>query len=483
MALFGQKLFSQITIQDSLGGLAERKAGPREKSEVALTLARCFLDFFDDEIELASHSWVPEQIFFISPSASTPATRGDIYISLRPRPCELKPADLLEEFRAGNPILLSFARLLLEIETGEKITIPIDPETKKNLEVWGILCRLVNEKKYKGESVQYLEAVEGCLHLCNNLPRSKHRVTGSAASKVLRKAIYEKVIRKLELITNPYNAERKRQSSVSEYLQVKKPSTARPPGRVSPMGASKRETAIPGSPMGRLAPHSRLPDAPRPGMDSSRMSSHHRRGEQSRILKQPTQQRHGRFDGRLCDGSKTRRVSLQPISGQSMTRFSTYVAQPRTFEDLNRTWNSRFEFKESDDIVKIAILDTGIDLRHEDFRNMRAVAFYEGQPVSAQGETSQIERMPMKYRKNFCGNDENDVQDLDGHGTQVASIILRLAPRAELCIARICDGDVNRGLSEGKKQAVTEDSYIRHPRPEIVVKVSLSTGEDMSIQS
>jgi hypothetical protein len=166
-----------------------------------------------------------------------------------------------------------------------------------------------------------------------------------------------------------------------------------------------------------------------------------------------------------------------------MTRFSTYVAQPRTFEDLNGTWNSRFEFKEGDDIVKIAILDTGIDLDHEDFQNMRAVAFHKGRPVSAQGETSQINRMPMKYRKNFCGADENDVQDLDGHGTQVASIILRLAPRAELCIARICDGDVNRGLSEGEKQAVTEDSYIRHPRPEIVVKVSVYTGEDMSIQS
>lgn len=103
--------------------------------------------------------------------------------------------------------------------------------------------------------------------------------------------------------------------------------------------------------------------------------------------------------------------------------------------------------------------------------------------MSAQREKPQIERMPMKYRKNFCGNDENDVQDIDEHGTQVASIILRLAPTAELCIARICDGDVNRGLSKGKKQAVAEDGYIRHPRPEIVEKVSLSMGEDASIQS
>ena len=155
-----------------------------------------------------------------------------------------------------------------------------------------------------------------------------------------------------------------------------------------------------------------------------------------------------------------------------MTGFSTDLVQPRTFEDLNRTWDSRFEFKESDDVVKIAILDTGIDLLHEDFKNTRAIKFHEGRPVSAKGETSQIKRMPEKYWKNFCGNDDHNVQDLDGHGTQVASIILRLAPRAELCIARICDGDVNRGLSKGEKQ-VAEESYIRHPRPEIVANVGI----------
>lgn len=308
MALFSQKLFSQITIKDSLAGLAERKAGSREKAEIALTLARCLLDFFNDDIELASHTWAPEQIFFISPSTSTLATRGDIYVSLKPRSCELKPADLLKEFRAGNPVLLSFARLLLEIETGEKIPIQIHPETKDNEKSWGILCRFVKQKKDKGESVQYLEAVEGCLHLCNNLPRSKDRVTGSAASKVLRKAIYEKVIRKLELIANPHNSKRKRQFSVSEYPQAKKPSIARPPGRESPVVAfaSERRTAIPVSRMQRLALRSKLSDAPRPGVDSSRMSSHHRRGEQSRTPEQPTQQRHGRFDGRLCDSAKTR---------------------------------------------------------------------------------------------------------------------------------------------------------------------------------
>ena len=160
-----------------------------------------------------------------------------------------------------------------------------------------------------------------------------------------------------------------------------------------------------------------------------------------------------------------------------MTRLSTYVAQPRTFEDLNTAWKTRFEFKNDDEIVKIAILDTGVDLLHEDFlQNARAAAFENAKPKPAQGEISQIERMPIKSRKNFCGEDERNVQDLDGHGTSVASIILRLAPRAELCVARICDGDINRGLSEDQRQMANEVAYTRHPRPATVVKVSLYLG-------
>ncbi|TAQ85757.1 hypothetical protein B7494_g5906 [Chlorociboria aeruginascens] len=274
--LFRHDLFGQITVEDSLRGMMEKKVGSKQKAGIALMLARCLLDFFDDDIELASHSWAPGQIFFISPSTTTLATRGNIYVSLKPRPCEIKPTDLLGEFRAGNSIRLSFARLLLEIETGKEIPIPIHPETKKFEENWGFLCRFIKEKKDKGESVQYLDAVEGCLHLCNNLPRSKDRPTGSAASKVLRKAIYEKIILKLELITNPQSSKQKRQFSVSEHPQAKKPLIA-----------------------GLLGGES-------PGVHTSTTPFYHKQGEQSTTPEQPTHQRAGRFDGRLCESLKAR---------------------------------------------------------------------------------------------------------------------------------------------------------------------------------
>jgi subtilisin family serine protease len=109
---------------------------------------------------------------------------------------------------------------------------------------------------------------------------------------------------------------------------------------------------------------------------------------------------------------------------------------------------------ENDRVVRIAILDTGIDLRHKEFQNIQT-------------------------HKNFCGNKEddvqtlNDVQDLDGHGTPVASIILQLAPRAQLCIARVLDGSVDRGSPRSKTQTGAERDYVKRPRPGTVAEVRI----------
>lgn len=152
-----------------------------------------------------------------------------------------------------------------------------------------------------------------------------------------------------------------------------------------------------------------------------------------------------------------------------MTDFSVEVRQPRTFSVLSHTWESKFAFKEGDQVVKIAVLDTGIDMNHGDFKSARVITSYDGRPKSgvARGEPAQINR--IKEKQNFCGAKDR-YQDLSGHGTQVAGIILRLAPRAELYIARICSGtviDVPR--TDEQQKAHTADDM--NPQPENVVKV------------
>jgi hypothetical protein len=134
---------------------------------------------------------------------------------------------------------------------------------------------------------------------------------------------------------------------------------------------------------------------------------------------------------------------------------------------------------EGDKPIKIAILDTGIDMQkrgpdsqmHEDFRNIRAVSFEDGRPVADSKGTPQYDR--IKGLRNFCSDDDADVQDLDGHGTAVAGIVLRLAPETELYIARICVGEVNSGVSKENLRPV-DKSHIVNPRPSIIKRVRIN---------
>lgn len=59
---------------------------------------------------------------------------------------------------------------------------------------------------------------------------------------------------------------------------------------------------------------------------------------------------------------------------------------------------------------------------------------------------------------------QTDKLDLDGHGTQVAGLILRLAPRSELYIARICEGNIQRGTSKIMEPSLNP---FQTPQPEI----------------
>lgn len=224
-SLLDQKAFSRITPRDYLEGATQEKFGSREKAGLALALARCLMDFFDEHLELASYSWKPESIFFIRSSGAHASNRVP-YISLRPKSSGPESPDLLKTVGPGNPVLLSFARLLLEIDNGEQIPMEIHPEGKANVSKWGEMCAFVNVAEREG-SGNYLKAVEGCLYLHMSLPKSREQTTTSA-SEVLRKVIYEKIVQHLELTVNPESSKRKRRDSVSALPLAKKLSIASP---------------------------------------------------------------------------------------------------------------------------------------------------------------------------------------------------------------------------------------------------------------
>ena len=168
------------------------------------------------------------------------------------------------------------------------------------------------------------------------------------------------------------------------------------------------------------------------------------------------------------------------IAGRILTQ-SSQAPTRETLKRLQAVYSEHYQYNEDDAPVKIAVLDTGIDMDHPDFKQPRSKisARKLAARSRSRGEPNQEDR--IKGRRNFCDDriDESDVKDIDGHGTHVAGIILRLAPRAELYIARVCQGDAEDGMSAaGSSKDKPNKSHRaagKSIRPDRVADVSVST--------
>ncbi len=81
-------------------------------------------------------------------------------------------------FQIGDPILLFFAKILIEIDQGKKIPITISPAAEENRHAWfDLLCYLDKADVCQGSL--YLDAVRACLQLRSLLPRPLRRRQGS----------------------------------------------------------------------------------------------------------------------------------------------------------------------------------------------------------------------------------------------------------------------------------------------------------------
>ena len=159
------------------------------------------------------------------------------------------------------------------------------------------------------------------------------------------------------------------------------------------------------------------------------------------IAPRHTQSSHGNGRGMLC------RIP------DSDSKIST-----DTFRYMNFVADEYLQHTEDDTPIRVAVIGTGIDREHADFQMARTKKFRGHQPNPARSEQPQKDR--IRACKNFCKDPpDDDVSDLDGHGTQVAGIILRLAPNAELYIARVCTGDTNYSVGNDKVQQRRRGEY------------------------
>ncbi|UKZ68423.1 uncharacterized protein TrAtP1_009459 [Trichoderma atroviride] len=225
--LLDKNAFRPISPGAYLRGIVIERFDHREKTALALALARCLMVFFDRSLERASCNWSAENIFFMRSSQPY----GELprwHILVGSQPSSFNYPSFLHRIVPGNPVLLSFAKLLLEIINGEKIPLDIDLQNiNKNIGNWAQMCSYVEEARQDGNSF-YLQAVQGCLYLHMHLQKDDNLQNVNSSGAAMREVIYEQIVRNLEKELNPDGLKRKRRGSFSERPNLKRLHTDEP---------------------------------------------------------------------------------------------------------------------------------------------------------------------------------------------------------------------------------------------------------------
>lgn len=404
--LLQQNLFRPIDFQAYHDNTAARKFNSRTKAQVALGLSRCLMDFFDKGLELASHSWVADNVHFRESPANTKGVKRHLlYVSLRPNLDQNAPSDMCKMFTNGSPVVLSFAKLLLEVLYGEALKIQVKPNENDNLSSWLKLGGIVRDLRRDPDggpfTSKYLEVVENCLSLWATLSNGSDRTDLLGATRFMRKAIYEKIVHKLELIAGPESTNRADPDTIASHERRKR---------------KTQDLVINESPAKKLAHLSRVPlasgstvlvNGQNPAVSPGDSTTATREEHPEQVTNDHGVSSYGRLSLYDDQGStseheqKAAEEHLNELIG-SMGRYIRVDAN-----------SARNEKKKP---IKIAIIDSGVDP--------------DDPWINAQG-------FRIAGRRNWTSDQTNDCADTCGHGTHIARLILKVAPAAEIYIAKV----------------------------------------------
>lgn len=181
--------FKPLDLHALIHGASQQKFSTKDKRALAVKLGFCLMDFFDADI-------TSKRIYFLN--ASKPGPKEELpYLAFGSKlPATADPYS----FRMGHPALLSFAKLLLEIDFGQCIDLEISPYNSQNQVTWAKLVSYVDRLE-EDRSDSYLEAIRACLHVHRKIAeklRSRDLDSKGADSRI-RKTLYKEVVHKLEL--------------------------------------------------------------------------------------------------------------------------------------------------------------------------------------------------------------------------------------------------------------------------------------------
>lgn len=213
--------FKPLDLAALTSGSSSTRYNIREKRSLAVRLGHSLMDFFD--VDMGS-----KRIHLLGAATSSLRHRP-LYVSFTSGlPGEIEAYT----FRVGNPALLSFAKLLLEIHVGQSIPLSVGAQCDvANRATWAELCYYVDQLVQERYDT-YLEAVRACLMVHIQISEALRLDDTDRVSDQLtiRKELYRQVVSKLErgLAESTPRAQGKRGRSESPEPPLKRICNANP---------------------------------------------------------------------------------------------------------------------------------------------------------------------------------------------------------------------------------------------------------------
>ncbi|CAH0058102.1 unnamed protein product [Clonostachys solani] len=161
----------------------------RDKRELALNLAWCFVHLFD--FKWMENGWSADRIYILSSTADSPApmvTEIPPYITCQqPNTEEPKQQADMGKLFSGS-VFLSLAKLLVEIEIGRSISIE-EKDKFGNPSLWLTIRKIIKENQLSLACDDYIWAIDGCLDLHRNFDRLVRNKPESSPGEIIYKMI------------------------------------------------------------------------------------------------------------------------------------------------------------------------------------------------------------------------------------------------------------------------------------------------------
>ncbi|KLU92424.1 hypothetical protein MAPG_11370 [Magnaporthiopsis poae ATCC 64411] len=363
-----------------------------QKAALALNLAHCLTEFFDSK-----SAWPlcdSKRIFVIYPPNERKYRGGPLYFTFSAG--EISPDDMPLPESGMHPVIMAFAKLLLEIDNGKPIDLDQDSELHDQ---WAELCVQTKLAQDNGKGI-YCKAVR------NTLFFKSDKRPGEDPRTAIRRAMREDIITALEEVAKPPNlagGKRRRsesEPSVNEHGGGNYPTVTRNQA-LSSTRLVKDNCSTPGREDGlpRWSKRQRMVTPPRAEVPRASGLDTEYPNLSSMLPNRPIEAVVGTQLEPAFHGGK------QPTTAQwvnNLKKINIQVEQDR-----------REHFPMTDQRILVAILDTGYD-------------------------PDLIDRENVLRERDFV-TESNIVGDSYGHGTYMARLVIACAPFAKLAIARVAE--------------------------------------------